>query len=328
MPYKVLQGFYKSLFFISLTLLVSGCLSDELPTNSGEEEEPKQSEAVPPDGVLETVTWNIEWYGNPKSGLGPSDLDLQRDNVATVMDSLKADLYAFQEIYNSEVLQELTIRLKGYRGFTSNYDYGSSSDFSQQTTFVFNTNVIDSVSSGLITEGQDRTDWSNGRYPLYFEFDYSYENITIPVYAVVIHAKANTGDLEESYNRRKRAAESLYQYLQDEKPDAHIIFLGDFNDDLDVSIYNNESPSPYYLFVEDDTNYFPVTQSITQAGQSSYIAGDYSDLIDHIIVSNEMEPYYVNSSEEIYFDALDFIEHYEQTTSDHLPVWAKFDITQ
>lgn len=326
MLYKFLPGFNKSLILISIALLAAGCLSDDLPTNSGEDEEIEQNNSIPPDGILETVTWNLQWYGHPESGRGPSDLELQRNNVTIVMDSLKADLYAFQEIYNDETLQELTARLEGYRGFVS--EYAVSSLFSQQTAFVFNTNVIDSVSSGLITEGQDRTDWSSGRYPQYFEFDYSYEDITIPVYAVVIHAKANNGDLEESYNRRKRAAESLHKYLQDEKPDAHIVFLGDFNDDLDVSIYDDESSSPYENFVENSGSFFPVTQSITQAGQSSYIDGDYSDLIDHIIVSNEMEPYYMADSEEIYFNALDFIDSYGQTTSDHLPVWSKFDFTQ
>lgn len=307
-----------------LALLTTGCLSDDISGNEEEEEEKPsiQHESVPPDGVLETVTWNLEWFGGTGENQGPSDVELQRDNAIEVMDSLQADLYAFQEILDKEKLEDLTVRVEDYNGFVAEHV-----QYFQKTAFVYNTQVIDSVDSGAITEGQDEDDWA-GRYPLFFEFDYQYDDTTIPVYAVVIHGKANTDPLEESYERRKRAGESLYNYLQSEKPDANVIILGDYNDDLDVSIYDGESPSPYEDFVEADEHYFPVTESITKAEQSSYIAGDYNDLIDHIIVSDEVEPYYVTDSEEIYFDALDFIEDYETTTSNHLPVWAKFDFTQ
>ncbi|MGK7369524.1 MAG: hypothetical protein ACNS64_04865, partial [Candidatus Halalkalibacterium sp. M3_1C_030] len=192
----------------------------------------------------------------------------------------------------------------------------------------YNTNAIDSVSSGAITNGQDDYDWA-GRLPFYFSFNYNYQGTSTPVYAIVIHAKANTD--EEAYNRRVRAAESLYTYLQSEKPDAHIILLGDYNDDVDVSIYDDGSssplPSPYEDFVTSENSFRAVTESISEANQSSYIAGNYSDLIDHIIISDELFDEYSSSSEEIYFDAESFIEDYVDTTSDHLPVWTKFDLT-
>lgn len=318
----------RKISFLTLALLTAACLGDDVSGSEENEEEPPpiQHEAVSPDGILETVTWNLEWFGGTGENQGPEDIELQRDNAIEVMDSLQADLYAFQEILDKDRLSDLTARIEDYDGFVAEY-----MTFFQKTAFVYNTQVIDSVDSGRITEGQSEDDWA-GRYPMFFEFDYSYQDITIPVYAVVIHGKANTGanqeEREDAYKRRKRAAASLYEFLQSEKPDTHVIILGDYNDDLDESIYDGESPSPYKDFVENEQHYFAVTKSITEKEQSSYIAGDYNDLIDHIIVSDEVEPYYVEDSEEIYFEALDFIEAYEATTSDHLPVWSKFDITK
>lgn len=273
--------------------------------------------------MLEAVTWNVNWYGS--TSRGPENESLQTDNLAEVMDSLRADLYALQEVYSQPALDGLVKRLIGYRGFVAGHI-----QWDQKTAFVYNTAAIDSISSGAITEGQDTYDWA-GRLPLYFRFNYTYQDISIPVYAVVIHGKANTGseaDRLEAYERRKRAAGSLYSFLQEYQPEAHILFMGDFNDDVDVSIYDGSSPSPYEDFAADQTYYKTVTRSISEEEQSSYVGGNYSDLIDHIIISDELFPSYVSSSEEIYFNALEFIQSYESTTSDHLPVWARFDVTR
>ncbi len=303
-------------------LLLASCDFDEV---SGPDPEPEPEPdpdppadtlgAVAPDGILETVTWNIEWYGS--FGNGPSNEDLQTNNALDVIDSLKADLYALQEIRDQTALDNLTSRMKGYRGFTA-----EEQPRSQHTAFVFNTQTIDSVSSGLITEGQDRFNWASGRYPFYFSFNYSYEDIQIPVYAVVIHAKCCPD--EESYQRRKQAAESLHTYLTRNKPNANIVFLGDYNDDVDESIYEGNE-TPYISFVEDNDDFFISTSSLSQQGITSTVGFD--DMVDHITVSNEMEMFYVPDSEER-FDPRGFIDNYGTTTSDHFPVITKFDIRQ
>lgn len=301
-------------------LFFTSCLSDSLSEQKREAESISNTASVPPDGILETVTWNIEWYGSTSNG--PEDERQQTKNVLEVSDSLKADLYAFQEVHSKERLDSLTKYMTGYRGFTADYI-----SYNQRMAFVYNTETIDSLSAGAITQNQDGYHWASGRFPLFFSFNYNYRGSSIPIYAIVIHGKANTGDSqekEEAYNRRKNAAQSLYEYLQNEQPDARIILLGDFNDDVDQSIYDGASPSPYMSFVNDNDSFRAVTKSISEKGESSYIAGNYSDLIDHIIISDELFSGYKTSSEEI-FKADRFIENYVTTTSDHLPVWAKFD---
>ncbi|NGP76007.1 hypothetical protein G3570_05160 [Balneolaceae bacterium YR4-1] len=316
----------KLILFTFIALLTSSCLSDSVTEPEPPEENgpdyPSPTESEAPDGILETVTWNLERYGDDLYG---SEAGIQRTkNILRIADSLKADLYGLQEITGQAGLDTLSKYMPGYRGFVADYI-----TYNQKLGFLYNTNTIDSLSSGAITTGQDDYDWA-GRLPLYFSFNYNYNGTSTPIYAIVIHAKANTGntqELEEAYERRVRAAESLYTYLQSEKPDTRIILLGDYNDDVDVSIYDDSSPSPYDDFVMAENSFRAVTESISDANQSSYIAGDYSDLIDHIIISDELFNNYTASSEEIYFEAENFIEDYVNTTSDHLPVWAKIDFT-
>lgn len=309
------------LFLITGFLLVlSSC---DFEDSSGPDPDPPEPDppadtlgAVPADGILETVTWNIEWYGN--TGNGPSDEALQTNNTLTVIDSLKADLYAFQEIRDQEALENLTGRMTGYRGFVA-----EEQPRSQLTAFVFNAQTIDSVSSGLITEGQDSFDWASGRFPFFFRFNYTFENISIPIYAVVIHAKAS--DDRESYQRRMRAAQSLYTFLTHNQPDANIIFLGDYNDDVDESIYEDEV-TPYQPFVEDEENFSVITRSLSEKMQSTTVGFD--DAVDHITVSNDMVPFYIPDSEAAFEPTNNFIENYGTTTSDHYPVITGFDVRQ
>ncbi|MDZ7691234.1 MAG: hypothetical protein U5K69_08905 [Balneolaceae bacterium] len=152
-------------------------------------------DSVAPDGQLETVTWNLEGYG--VRGQGPGNEVQQTENILQVIDSLRADLYGFQEVHNLEDLHRFVNAMSGYRGFVAEF---ISQD--QRTAFAYNTATIDSISSGAITEGQDANAWASGRFPFYFEFEYSYQNTITPIYAVVIHAKAF--DDESSYERRSR----------------------------------------------------------------------------------------------------------------------------
>src|SRR5699024_10117710 len=89
------------------------------------------------DGILEAVTWNIKY-----DQFGPSNETLQANNIVKVADTLNADLYAFEEVKSNQALQNLTSRMKGYRAiFVETRNQGNG--------FIYNTNTIDSVSSGI-----------------------------------------------------------------------------------------------------------------------------------------------------------------------------------
>ncbi len=309
-------------------VLITSCDSGTPVDSEETEEKPDTSqtdetftgitlEPVDADGQLETVTWNLEWYG--VRGSGPENELNQTKNILQIVDSLRADLYAFQEVHDQEDLSRITESMKGYRGFVAEFISQS-----QRTAFVYNTAAIDSISSGAIDEdeGHNRHAWAGGRFPFFFEFNYTYQDHAIPIYAVVIHAKAF--DDESSYERRRQAAENMYAYLTENKPDARIIFLGDYNDDVDHSIYEG-AETPYQPFVENDQHFRVITKVFSENGVSSTVF--YNDMIDHITISNELYGNLVDQSEDVYSEATDFISNYGATTSDHYPVWAKFDLS-
>lgn len=303
----------------------------EEPDDQQEHEEQIESnDPVPADSQLETVTWNILGYGTGFTG--PSDHHRQTKNIIEVVDSLSADLYAFQEVADQEALDNIVKYMTGYSGFIADYV-----PYNQKMAFVYNTNAIDSLEAGSINDVREeyQDDWSyywaNGRTPLFFRF--TYKDSSEEFYAVVIHGKANTGsnseEYTEAYQRRKKAAEGLYYYLQDNKPDANIILLGDYNDDVDESIYYEENPddyaqTPYYLFVNATNSFDVITKQFSDADESASI--NYPDIIDHITISNELFDDHIQNSTMIH-DPRSYIDNYGSTTSDHLPVWTKFDVT-
>lgn len=309
------------IFLILSILFINTCgtaydHTNKNPNSSKDNITIAKSDSVSPDGLLETVTWNLEWYGD--KDYGPSPELQQTKNIIQVTDSLKADLYAFEEVYNQNALDSLVKYMQGYHGFVA-----KAYPRDQHTSFVYNTLTIDSVSSGIITEGQDSHDWASGRYPFYFYFKYHYKGRTIPIYAVAIHAKAGAG--KDDYERRKAAAQSLHTYLNNQKPNANIIFLGDYNDDVDESIYNG-AQTPYQSFINDPDHYLVITKVLSDSHQASET--NYPSTIDHITISNELVPIYVDGSVAVFQHAKDFITNYANSTSDHYPVWAKFDISK
>src|SRR5699024_4085070 len=153
------------------------------------------------------------------------------------------------------------------------------------------------------------------------------------VYSVIIHRNDNTSDYKELYQPRQTAAEGLYYFLQDHNPNANIIMLGDYNDDVDQSIYyikqNGEKvyqETPYDEFVNDSASFSVITKILSDSDESASI--NYDDIIDHITMSNELFDKLIDSSTAVYYAPPDYVSEYGETTSDHLPVWVKFDLTK
>jgi len=267
-----------------------------------------EGEDIPRNLTFDLVTWNIEWFG--ANDLGPEP-NQQMDNVIEVIETINADLYALQEIANVDRFNTLVERLPDYRGFLANYSQR------QRTGYLFKTAVIDSVDAGLLTEGQESFDWA-GRLPLFFEFDATIEGITRRITSYNVHAKA-FGD-RESYFRRQNAAASLKAYLDSEKREDNILFIGDFNDQLNFSTYNEEV-SPYQVFL-DDEHYYAVTKILEDRGFASYLVGRFRSMIDHIIITNELIDEHINGSQRV--ENPNYIASFISSTSDHAPVWTRF----
>ncbi len=272
-----------------------------------------EGEDIDQDLTLDVVTWNIEWFGS--DNLGPDDNDLQMNNVIKVINEIDADIYAFQEIASQVAFYSLVDSLDRFSGFTATFGQA------QKTAYLFKTAVVDSLDSGLLFDGQESFDWA-GRLPLFFEVNATVDGISRRIFLYNIHAKA-FGD-QPSYNRRLNAARSLKEYLDENRSNDRVIFLGDFNDQLTLSTYDGADQSPYSVFLEDD-RYYAVTKMLEEKGFASYLAGEFRSMIDHIIINENMADYHIDGAQRVENPV--YIENFVNTTSDHAPVWTRFQFT-
>lgn len=304
--------------------------------------------SIDPATTLEVVNWNIEWFGS--TTLGPSNDNLQETNVKTIVRSIGADLYGFVEVVDEARLQSVVADLNSVYGagayayVISNYGShtnpfsSSASPLSeaQKQAFVYKTSVVSPIGTPgpLLANGvntaTDLTNpaynyFSSGRYPYMMNATVTLGGVSKDVRFILIHAKANTSPTTTSYNRRKAGSDTLHYTLNNLYPNDNIVFLGDFNDDLDQSITAGFTTTSYSAFTNDNANFYSPTLSLSLAGKKSTVS--YNDVIDHVVVSNEMQAYYMGSTASILTDVSSLVSNYGSTTSDHYPVFTRYSFT-
>ncbi|HEX2845020.1 MAG TPA: Ig-like domain-containing protein [Chitinophagaceae bacterium] len=294
--------------------------------------------SIDPLTTLEIVNWNVEWFGSPVEG--PANDDQQEQNVKTILQNTGADVYALAEVVSEERLARIVSQMPGYAYVIS--DYGSHTNttvnppsalaLAQKLAFVYKTSVLSNITTTpLLSQGINSAAdisnpaynyWASGRFPFMMSADVTLNCVTKNVKFILIHAKANTSPTATSYDRRKRGADTLYQLLNTQYANDNIIMLGDFNDDLDQSITAGFTTTSWNTFVSDATNYSPLTLPLSLAGKKSTVS--YNDVIDHVIVSNEMDTYYMDSTASILNDVTSLVSNYGSTTTDHYPVFSRY----
>lgn len=301
-------------------------------------------------GKLTVATYNLDFFASDvrnEEGVefGPVDDTLQAVNIAAVLKAVEADVIALEEISNEAALNSLVADLPGYDlvisdHWSHSWEAGDPYFPPQKIGLIYNTAVArlvdhevmfadlyDQIQKGaselLNYPGGDPTAfWSSGRLPLTARFDVTLNGITQRIRFIVVHSKS--GSSPDDYSRRVYDIKYLFDYLTTTYTDEKLILLGDFNDDVDQSIVP-ASISPYNDFVEDPDNYRVLTYELSQSGASTFPL--LNSFIDHIILSSESAGAYIaNSVSVIHPD--DLIANYFLTTSDHLPVVARFAIKQ
>ncbi|MEO1052502.1 MAG: T9SS type A sorting domain-containing protein [Bacteroidota bacterium] len=267
------------------------------------------------------VTWNIEWFGH---GNGPDDNDLQAENVIKLVQAIDADIYALQEMTNingsfDQLIDEL-IPL-GYDGVRASYPGGSST---QRTGYIWKTSTVEVVEERRMLNNIGNGFWASGRLPQLLVADVTINGITQRVHVVNIHANAGGSDYED----RVFDVKPLYDTLNEFYNDKNVVFLGDYNDDVDIATVRRngeQQPSPYIHFAEDPDNWYIVSKILSENGIRTRPGS--SNPIDHITVSNELEELIVENSLIVETDIIDqTVTSYTQTTSDHLPVSVEIDL--
>ena len=289
-----------------------------------------------PDNTLEVVNYNMEWFGNPTAGLGPTDKNQQEANMKVILGSIKADIFGLLEVVDISRLQNIVNGMPGYAMYVS--DFGSYADNAtdpdyagaQKLAFVYKTAVFSNVKiSDLLrcTEVQNCADynyWSGGRFPYLLDADVTLNGVTKHITFVLIHAKANTSPTATAYARRKNGADDLKAALDAQFAGKNFVILGDFNDDLDETITAGITPPviSYSAFINDPADYYPLTLPLSLAGKKSTVS--YNDMIDQVIVSKPMDTYYINGTAEVLSNVASLVSNYGSTTTDHYPVLTRY----
>jgi endonuclease/exonuclease/phosphatase family metal-dependent hydrolase len=281
--------------------------------------------AIPSRGTAQTFdvgTWNVSWFGD--TGNGPDDETLQLRRVRDVIRGADLDLWGLEEVVGRGPFNQLVAQLPGYAGLLANdpsvaggaASYSDFGDQEQKVALVYKTSVVEVLGAKVVLADKDYA--FAGRPPLEVRLRIRVGGVTQEGVAIVMHAKADTQ--EASWARRRDASAALKAYLDATWPTARVWVIGDFNDDVDVSISGGRA-SPYANFVSDPGRWTFLTAALSAAGTSTMVG--YSDAIDHVLVSDEAAATYVAGSvEALRVDT--WIKPYASSTSDHYPVLARF----
>jgi endonuclease/exonuclease/phosphatase family metal-dependent hydrolase len=251
--------------------------------------------------------WNLQWFGSPSEG--PADDALQLATVRDVIHETDVDIWALVEIADAGQFQRLLAELPEYEGVLASSDAPGG----QGLGFLYKTSVAGLRSATAILTSYEYE--FAGRPPLEAMLETEADELVV----IALHAKA-FDDLS-SWQRRQSASLALKAYLDASYPTQKVAVLGDYNDDVDVSIASGLA-SPYENFVVDRTHYAFPTAALSAAGDSSTLYN--SDMVDHHLVSNELLATFIDGSAEV-LDVADYSASQASAASDHYPVVSRYE---
>lgn len=271
------------------------------------------------DTLLDVATWNVEWLGSTSGG--PSDETTQYNNVLALLNKTELDVIALQEVSDASTYNTLSLALATkYDGFISTFSQ------TQKTALYWRKSmfeIVPALSLNIPLNSSDNYAFAS-RAPLQVCLKTLGGTKTDTLYILVLHMKAQTESTDagrfESYTRRQNAANALKLYVETNLAGKKFVMLGDWNDDLDVSIYN-ALPTPYAGFL--NAKYTFPSKELTDAGKSSYAFN--TSMIDHVMQSKTLDSFYFKGSAKVFDNAADYVSNFSNNTSDHFPVYAFYD---
>ena len=304
-------------------LLFWGCSGESPPSVAGPEDT-VEAVSIPALGTAATFdigTWNLEFFGDADGG--PADDAVQRQRAREIIAGSELDLWGVQEISDATDFAALLTSLPGYSGFLANdasveggaASYSDFDDTEQKVGVVYRSDVVEILGARIVLPSLDHE--FAGRPPLEVRTRVTVEGRTEELVVVVLHAKANTQPA--SWQRRRDAADGLQDYLDDVWPNMPVLVVGDWNDDVDESIVTGRD-TPYRGFL-DAPRWTFLTAPVSEAGGSSILG--FTSMVDHLLASDEALDWYEPGSASIH-EVDQIVPEYSETTSDHLPVLARF----
>ena len=268
---------------------------------------------------LTVANWNIEWFGSSKFG---GNLNVQEVNAGKVLKYLNADIYGICEVVDTGRFGRI---IRTVLGNEYRYQISAYGNFEQKMAFVYNRNIFRKVTVRpfMNTSIKAAENFAGGRFPFLLTADIVINGQRTSISFILLHAKANA-DLD-SYTKRLNGSIEMKDSLDTYFGDKHFIVFGDYNDNLNSSIYNQKL-SPYKNFVDDHVRYNAITYPLNTNGYQSTL-GFTNSVIDQQIISSNMTQWYVESSIKIRTDITAVVPDYtSHNTSDHYPVSSVYSV--
>lgn len=251
---------------------------------------------------LEVMTWNCEFF--PAAG------DSTIRAMSEAIYDMDVDIIAFQEIKKAAWFEKLMLTLPEYE-----YVISQNSSFFDQA-YIFKKDIAQFL---RIREPFSDNDYNfAGRPPLRLDLMLEFDGTKIPLSLINIHMKC----CDSGLNRRKKASQMLYDYINDEIEVTgflNFIVLGDWNDDL------KDDPNEHCFgpFLKDKKYHFLTDKIDDNLSFASYPKEPYVSFLDHIMTTNQ----FISADEDDIIIETVLIENYiggfdiyEKLMSDHRPV--------
>ncbi|MFC1749956.1 endonuclease/exonuclease/phosphatase family protein, partial [Pseudomonadota bacterium] len=243
--------------------------------------------------------------------------DQRIDDVATVISRLSMDVMGLTEVEKG-ALDRLKIKMAA-RGDQVDYVYldaPRSQDlavlYDEDTTLV---ELATDIANRHATRLQARTPSDKTAFPrppLFAKCAVMEGNHNpVEFVLIVVHLKA-FGDAQ-SKARRALASEILAEIIDDiqNTENMPVVLGGDFNEVLDTNVLNALSRSP---------DLFSLTADDANDGAISYVGRRYRSLIDHIMVSKDVQPGDIMGDDAAIVRLDRSVQGFTDRVSDHVPV--------
>ena len=250
-------------------------------------------------GNIEVMTWNIKVF--PIS-------DNTINYVNEIITDILPDVIAFQEINDVSAFNTLANSIPAYEFITS----GSGLGLAVREDVIEITNW-----STLFPNAGYEFAW---RYPLLVELNWLCGASAASIQIINIHLKS--GNSSEDFNRRFDSCEYLSNFIND-NPNANIIILGDYNDE----ITDSENSNSLWPLVSDNSVAFATAPIADIEYYASYPS--WPSFIDHIALSTPLfDELNEGSITTIRIDDYTGYNFYQNNISDHRPVLWSFSVDE